>query len=457
MLFAWILAACQPPPAQVTPVSTTVASTSPTPRPVTPVPSSTASPTPKADLSALRGLKIEFWHSWSGAMISQVDALVSEFNRNNEWGIQVSVRRLDGASGLKEVMGAAQKDNMLPQALAAPSDLIIQWQEDKSGWLTGLDTYLSDPTTGLKQADFNPLFWEQDHASSAQAGIPAVRNAVVLFYNLTWAKELGFQTLPMNTEDFHRQSCAAAKENNRSPDLNLRGTGGWIIDDSALGSLSWLTAFGASEIPDAGSKKFTFNTPQAQAALDFLHTLQSEGCIWDNKNPLPYEAFTDRRALFYTGTLQDFSPQMHLSEKGKSKDQWTLIPFPGKNGQPTVYASGESYGVVKSTPEKQLAAWLFIRWLSQPENQSRLAAVYPSLPVRAETTSHESTPGTIGTAETLLLPALKAAPNVPSWRVVGELLEDAVWQVFRLSSADQLKQILPQLDAMVEEMLTRSQ
>jgi len=39
-------------------------------------------------------------------------------------------------------------------------------------------------------------------------------------------------------------------------------------------------------------------------------------------------------------------------------------------------------GIRKSTPEKQLAAWLFLAWLTGPEPQSRLAEVSGMIPVR---------------------------------------------------------------------------
>ena len=60
-------------------------------------------------------------------------------------------------------------------------------------------------------------------------------------------------------------------------------------------------------------------------------------------------------------------------------DEWTLIPFPGSTARVLV-AYGPSYSVLKSTPEKQLAAWLFARWLLSPENQAQwvdASALFP--------------------------------------------------------------------------------
>jgi len=45
--------------------------------------------------------------------------------------------------------------------------------------------------------DLNPVYLEQDQVSGYQYGIPAERTAVMMFYNVSWAKELGFSTTPV--------------------------------------------------------------------------------------------------------------------------------------------------------------------------------------------------------------------------------------------------------------------
>ncbi len=64
----------------------------------------------------------------------------------------------------------------------------------------------------------------------------------------------------------------------------------------------------------------------------------------------------------------------------KDASSWTLLPFPSV-GKPTVFVSGSSYGILQHNPEEDLASWLFIRWLSQPEQQIRLLRVFRTLPL----------------------------------------------------------------------------
>ncbi len=89
-------------------------------------------------------------------------------------------------------------------------------------------------------------------------------------------------------------------------------------------------------------------------------------------------------------------------------------------------AYGPSYSVLKSTPEKQLAAWLFARWLLSPESQSRWVEATGLFPLRIP-------PGDIGPyraaspqwqAAVGYLSLAQGVPQLASWRKVRYVLED---------------------------------
>ncbi|HBY06630.1 MAG TPA: hypothetical protein DEH22_02130, partial [Chloroflexi bacterium] len=75
--------------------------------------------------------------------------------------------------------------------------------------------------------------------------------------------------------------------------------------------------------------------------------------------------------------------QKYAFEDANNRDQWTVIPFPGEDGQPVINLYGSAYALLKSSPEQQLASWLFIKWLLQPENQARFIEASGYLPVSA--------------------------------------------------------------------------
>ncbi|HET6487935.1 MAG TPA: extracellular solute-binding protein, partial [Spirochaetia bacterium] len=63
---------------------------------------------------------------------------------------------------------------------------------------------------------------------------------------------------------------------------------------------------------------------------------------------------------------------------------WSIAPIPQltATSSPAVNLYGASVSIPKSTPQKQLAAWLFIKWLSEPKQQAAWTRVSMYFPVR---------------------------------------------------------------------------
>ena len=466
LLAALLLASCQTAP--VLPSATAPV----TPAGKTPLPGEYPSPVATQaatarsglfDLTTARGKTILFWHPWSGDLAKAVDAAVADFNQKNTWGIQVKAQAWYSAGALYDAVaaGATAQPQVLPQVVAATGDQLAEWVVNGDR-LADLSGYIQDAQAGMAEADvksFQPVFWAEDQSGSRRWGVPALRSAQVIFYNQAWARELGFQSPPRTPEAFKEQACAAAKANNSLSNRNLAGTGGWLVDNDALTTLSWMSAFGAKAIPDGEGQPYTFESPAAEKAVAFLRGMFDQGCAWTGNDPMPYGYFSQRMALFYTASSSNIIAQSRSQEQYKSKDAWTVLPFPGEDGKPLAYTSGYSYALFKAKdPGEQLAAWLFVRWLEQPEVAARLAKALPSIPVSDGVTAQIG-----GDSSQFPWPALLAlaesarpAPALSTWRDVRRLFEDAAWQIYRLP-ADQVSQVLPetlpQLDAAVKDML----
>jgi multiple sugar transport system substrate-binding protein len=441
--------------ATVTPVLTPILESSATLQPTAAL-TPTLPATMQVHASDLRGLKISFWQPMLGEMAKEFTRMANEFNHQNEWGIQVNVNTVGGSGAMVDLLPEAVGKPDGPQVVLATSEQLAAWRQE--AYVIGLGDYISHPDWGLSQkeiANFSPVFWQQDHLMEEQIGIPTLRTVYGLFYNQTWAKELGFPLPPLTTEQFSEQSCAAAKENNQSNTVDKHGTGGWLISTEPLSTISWMSAFGAKNMIPQSGMPYTFNGVETQKAFAFLNRLQAQGCIWDGRNPSPYEYFADRYALFYTGSLQDIAPQTGVMNQVGTSDEWTFIPYPGEKGKPAVVAGGFSYGIVHSDLPHQMAGWLFVRWLSQPDQQVRLAGLYPSLPVsQAAQTALDAKKADFPWNIILSLePDAQAAPSLASWRKARNLVEDATWQLFHLAKKEQLAQVLPQLDEALKELV----
>jgi multiple sugar transport system substrate-binding protein len=463
LLLAMLLSACQPAvpqftrepqsdlarPSQTPPATASVAPGTPaqvaqpsatpgaqdTPQPETAQPTPTLASPLGVDPADLAGVEISFWHNWSGPALKILHGLVDTFNASNEWGIQVNATyqgNLDELYAKTEALEAAAR----PDILAVYLPRAIAW--DESQGLVDLNAYVDDPLWGMsvdEQASFYPALWEQDRYEGRRLGLPAQRFASLLYYNQTWGGELGFANPPTTPDEFREQACAAAATKLQDDNLQNDALGGWIISTEHPAMLSWLDAFGSNILASGDSQgTYNFDTRQTEAAFTFLRQLYDRGCAWISANQPPEAEFAARDGLLAVGSLSDLPYQAAAFQRQGSRDEWTVLPFPSPSGEPTVDVYGPSFAVTPSTPEKQLAAWLFLKWLLQPENQARLVAASGALPLSAparEALQDYAAANPQWAAAVELLAAARSEPGLPSWDLVRWALSDAATQLFR--------------------------
>jgi multiple sugar transport system substrate-binding protein len=458
-----ILAACSPgtsTPASTPGLPTLTAIPSPT---LTIHP--TQNPAIGVDPAALRGLNLLVWHAFSGGADKVLTDQVAQFNATNQWGIVVTQVGYGDYPTLFDAVNSVIASGGTPDLVAALPEETLAW--NAAGSVVDLTTYISDPTWGLGSggaADFPAVFWAQDTVGGKQLGVPAERSARFLFYNTTWAHELGFANPPKTAEEFNQQACAANAFFRTDADPTNDGYGGWIVDSNWQTIYSWLLAFGGGVVDGNGA--YGFQTDPNLAALQFLKRLYDNKCAWlavdpnNNKDIShgPYfDHFAKRLALFVSGDLSEVQSAKDSMALEKNTDDWTLLPYPGATGSALV-TYGPSYSVLKSTPEKELAAWLFTRWLLLPENQSQWVNETGLFPL---TYSVEDILGQYRNSSPQWnaavgdLSVAQGVPQLASWRKVRYLLEDGVNVIFQTDlSLDKIPSTLAEMDSMAKEMGT---
>lgn len=426
----------------------------------TPVPTLLPSltPTPVNVLGAkaedLQGVKVHFWHTWRNASKTELEKLVVEFNGTNPYGVWVDLRALGNLDALNTALAEAQGDADLP-------DLALVEPEQAQAWLSAgksvdLTPYVQDAEWGFNAdqvKDFYP-FAGADQSGTPRAGFPAEQDALVMYYNQSWAEELGFSDPPANLDGWREQACAASLANRLDNSYENNGTGGWIVDSSAPSLFGWDRVMGGSLVDGTG--KTVFNTPEMTAAFEMLRQAVDDNCAWTARLNIPYSYFASRKALFYTGWLSDLPVQTHFNLDVQSTDIWTVLPLPGKNGDPVVLVSGPAYVILKQTAEEQLAAWTFIRWMSEPAQQARMAQAGGTLPLSAgalEEMKATYSQNARWAAIARLAGQAQGEPSSADWFLVRPILQDGGRQLFATQTklAD-IPAILEQMDTMAAEI-----
>ncbi|MHC1739602.1 MAG: extracellular solute-binding protein [Anaerolineaceae bacterium] len=449
------LASCSPSTALLSTVTPTVGTT------VVPVsPTLTATPVDiEIDPGKLKGIQIFFMHPWTGGTAILMDSLVSEFNRTNTWGIQVNLVAPGSDGSLMSELLADMQTSVPPEVIAAPIDELLALNRN-SQTVVDLNPYVNSEKWGIPAADiqsYAPVFWTQDEVDGYRYGIAAQRTAKVMIYNKTWATELGFTTPPTTPEEFKTQVCAANAslklDNTRSND----GLGGWVVDTDAMTMTSWAVTFQTQLDND---NKIRFATPKLVQSFTYLRDLLDKGCAWNSKDTAPYPYFANRQTLVYSADLQDLSQQQLAQQIAGSSDEWMVIPFPTAD-KTFVLTQGPSYAMLNTTPEKQLAAWLFIRWMSAKDHNGALVKASSTLPLGNEFINYsieleDSIPQ--WKQAVALLPFAQITPVNANWPKAKMIFEDAAWQLFKTEvKVDQIPALTQEMDATLAELVGKGQ
>lgn len=394
---------------------------------------------------ALKDLEISIWSPWYGVEASLFNNLATEFNETNPWGIQVKVNNQVSFTNLYEMTTASLPTTEKPDMVIALPEHALEW--DANGVVTELTPYVTDPLYGIDTSDIPSTFWNQDNAGGKRLGIPAQRTARFLLWNETWANELGFESAPDMPAEFNAQACGAHQAMLTDALAENDAMGGWYADTQPMTAYGWLLAFEGGVL-DGNSYRFL--TPNNIASLRFLRELSESGCSWQAPETNAIEAFTNRQALFMAASLGDLPEVMRAFAAAGNSDAWTVIAFPD-SGEGTLVIYGSSYVVLKSTAERQLASWLFIKWLLDNEQDARLAETTHLFPIRSTSLAllenYEKTHPQWSEA-IKLLPQGEIQPQVASWRQVKVMLGDAFTHMYRINvSSGQVPAILAQMES----------
>ena len=403
--------------------------------------------------TAMQETQLKFLHPWVGPNAKAISALVNEFNRSNEWGITVEAASVGGDEVLYEQGRQMLSGGSMPDIVAI-NPYYAQRLDGDYFWMD-VTPYMQDAEWGISDDALNAIpavYFEQSQVGERLMGLPFGMSATALYYNVTWARELGFSEIPTTPEGLEAQACAAADALLMDSDFENNGTGGMPIYANAESVFAWYTAFGGMLAPETAVA--SFNNQAASESFDYIKTMFDESCAWDPRLPTPYDYFARRLALVYPGSLKTFEAQKSAMDRSGNTDEWAMIPFPTVDGQGTFLVDGYALVITVAKPETQLASWLFTRWLSSPAAQQVFADASYLWPLQSEITMmmDEMTQRAPQWDDLITsLDLAQSAPAYPAWVMDRMVLEDAFYQ-YLFGYQPVLTDILTSLDATILEL-----
>ena len=409
--------------------------TPPTPLP-TEEPLATAAPEPTATLNPAI-TPIVFWEPF--ALDRPQGLLLGEMVRQFESTyptISVKIVPKEGYGGLHYAMldqMAAGKEGELPTLAVAFPGMIAQYAA--ADVIIPLDPYLADTQMGLSDADWAD-FYPNLLATGQLPGLghqiwsfPFVQNAIGLWVNESLLAQAGWNHPPATWDEFE-QSCF---------DLwSLTGSACYPFIESVTTFDAWLNSRGGRLLDETG-RRATFNEPPGVASLALLRRLMDAGLAQRPETTFgDYIAFANGQAAFTfssTGNGSLYAEAYRAAvHKGMAPFQWRQIMIPQSDpADPATVLYGANFFIVRGEPQKEKAAWCFIRWFTERDQTAQWAATLETLPVRASalevmTDTLEAYPFVREQVEGIL-PYGQPEPAIPEAFEVRDILYTAILSV----------------------------
>jgi ABC-type glycerol-3-phosphate transport system substrate-binding protein len=452
MIFSLVITACAPEVVEEPEVVE--------PEPEEPEPEPEVEEPEEEPMMDLSGTTISFWHVWGeGDDLGEiVGGMVEEFNATNEWGIVVEDYDQEDYAPLEDKVNAGIQSGDLPQIVQHYTSALNNWHG--VDLVVDLEPFVYDPDYGLTEAelaDIYPSVLELGvNAAGERLAWPLTQSSNALVFNHTWAQELGFDAPPTNTAELKEQLCAAAEANLTDDNPDNDGGTGLVYYASASNLLGFIHAFGGKVLNDEGTA-YEFNNPEVVAAAMYINELRDAGCTFETESyPNPEQA--NRLALMTISSTNGLKYYGYaFADSPFAEDEWGFMPFVGPDGRKANVAWTQMVGVLKSTPEQELASWLFIKFLTSAENQATYIKNSGYLPTHFSTEEMLADYfATVPQYESTVAVAQLgyAEPDIfPAWSSVRRALSDAAAQLYAATSEEDVIAILAQLDLDAAELV----
>jgi multiple sugar transport system substrate-binding protein/sn-glycerol 3-phosphate transport system substrate-binding protein len=329
-----------------------------------------------------KGVTLKYWHQYANPrQQANLQGIADAFNASNPYGIKVEITSQGGYNDIRSKANAAITSGDTPNLVAGYNNDALSYALDDT--VVDLTPYLTDTKWGIsadgqKELNFGAL--DAFLIDGKRLGWVNQISANVVVYNTGVLKQLGMDKVPASLDEFKDAACKASKS-------DLKGAEGGkmqgfpIVADSSQYE-SFVASIGGTIFKDG---KWDFNNEQTIAIFQFLQDLYKNGCGY-----IPQENF---------GNTNDFARGLNPMALGSTagipiiiggiktaKDavtEWTVDVTPPLKAGDKAALQLFTPGIImlKSTPEQQLASWLFLRFFAQADVSQQWAEAMGFFPV----------------------------------------------------------------------------
>lgn len=389
----------------------------------------------KGKLNKNGKVKIVFWHAMGGPLGKILDDMIKRFNETHP-NIEVKGIHMGSYDTLQQKIIASLMAKTSPDIAQCYEALTLKLKN--AGKLIELDNFI-DNDKDFNKEDIIKVFLDNNMYDGKLYSVPFNKSVPVMYYNKDLFKKVGLDPdkPPQTWEELYEYSKKLTFDSNNDGKIDNWGqampTSAWIYECLVLQA--------GGKIYDPKTKQAFFDSKESYKALKYIiKTLQDVGYKttgFDHQNDFIAQK---------VGIIMSSSVSKVFMEKNINFD-YGIAPLP-YDKKKAVILSGTNVVIFKSNPEKEKAAWEFVKWFISPEQTAYWAIHTNYLPVRYSAMEIDDMKKELKKPNGLSAPIgqLEYAyfePRIPEWYTCRQMLEKALDKslIEKKASKEYLKEV----------------
>jgi multiple sugar transport system substrate-binding protein len=334
---------------------------------------------------------LTLWHNYGGQLKDTMDDMIDEFNETvgAKEGIIISVTSISGSETLHDkLVMAANNDPGAPPlpdiTTAYPKTALILAKKE-------LLCDLNEQFTKEELSDYIPEFLQEGKILGGGLYVfPIAKSTEALFVNTTifnrFAAETGVSIHDLQTFEgiFNTASTYYNWTDGQTPDIPNDGKMFFMADSLYNFSLIGCKQLG-TEFINNGTVSLT--TPESLRVWEsyYRSAVKGHAAIFDGYATDLAKTGDIVCSTGSTAGVSFFSPTVTYADNTSEPAKLAILPYPVfEGGKRIALQRGGGMCIMKSSPEKEYSAGVFLKWFTSPKNNLRFVSSTGYLPVTGE-------------------------------------------------------------------------
>ena len=346
---------------------------------------------------------IAFWHPQSGSNGRALQELVDKFNATNDKQITVKAEYQQSYTELHQ-------KNLVALSAGTPTDVSVAYENMVAEYMRGnacvdFDDYVrvKDNTLGLSKESLDDIFPSYleglrfPQYGNKLLSFPFTKSLTVMYVNEEVLQRANVRGIPRTWDEFAAAVQQASRGDSTfivgpelgAADASRMRTYGWGNYPSASTINAWAYSRGGTMLTADGKQVRFTEAPYLESFQLTEDAFKRQHAYNPPRGGIEADFASNRMAFIHqSSTSRPFMRQV-MKANGREAMPWRIVNLPQKDpAKPATVQYGGNIAIFKTTPLKQAAAWLWIKWFIDRDQDVQWSITSSYMPIRKSSAEH---------------------------------------------------------------------